>query len=181
MPRDFSANWIFKMLPLRDGRVYAAARRRAMVSVSVVPVCAIAAIAFFSMWPWIPAATHLLALALLGLTLIELAERGTAAIPFAASFLPGRSRIHISAAIVVLLIIPLVLAVATLEVDALRDGMKCGLMVVGLVLAWMAARCRTIWIARLEAATPVFDTEPEDRLVTLELWDSRLTQTSAGH
>jgi len=178
MPRDLSANWIFKMLPLRDGRIYAAARRRAIASVSVVPVCAAGAIAFFSMWPWMPAAAHLVAVALLGLTLIELTERGAAAIPFAASFLPGRSRIHISAAVVVLLIIPLVLGAATLEVDALRDGTKCGLMLVGLALAWMAARGRTIWLARLAAAGPVFDTEPEDRVVTLELCDSRLTQTS---
>jgi len=178
MPRDLSANWIFKMLPLRDGRIYAAARRRAIASVSVVPVCAVGAIAFFSMWPWMPAAAHLVAVALLGLTLIELTERGAAAIPFAASFLPGRSRIHISAAVVVLLIIPLMLGAATLEVGALRDGTKCGLMLVGLALAWMAARGRTIWLARLAAAGPVFDTEPEDRVVTLELWDSRLTQTS---
>jgi len=77
-----------------------------------------------------------------------------------------------------LLIIPLVLGAATLEVDALRDGTKCGLMLVGLALAWMAARGRTIWLARLAAAGPVFDTEPEDRVVTLELWDCRLTRTS---
>ena len=119
-----------------------------------------------------------LAVALLGLTLIELTEGGTRTIPFAASFLPGRSRIHISAAVVVLVVVPLVLGAATLELDALRDGTKCGLMLAGLALAWMAARCRTIWLARATAAAPIFDTEPEDRVVTLELWDSRLTQTS---
>lgn len=178
MPRDLPANWIFKMLPPGHAKVYAVARRRAMASVSVGPVCAIGAIALFSMWPWIPAAAHLLAIALLGLTLIELTDGGSSAIPFAASFLPGRSRIHISAAVVVLLIIPLVLGAATLELDALRYGTKCALMLVGLALAWMAARCRTIWLARVADTGPVFDTEPEDRVVTLDLWDSRLTQTS---
>jgi hypothetical protein len=180
MPRDLTANWIFKMLPLRDGRVYAVARRRGLLSVSVIPVCAISAIAFFSMWPWIPAAAHLVVLALFGLTIVEVGERGTLAIPFAASYLPGRSRIHIAAAMVVLLVIPLVLGAAALEVDALQDGTKCVLMLVGLVLAWIAARYRTIWLARVAGAPPVFESEPEDRVVTLELWDSRLTPTSPG-
>jgi hypothetical protein len=119
-------------------------------------------------------------LALFGLTIVEVGERGTLAIPFAASYLPGRSRIHIAAAMVVLLVIPLVLGAAALEVDALQDGTKCVLMLVGLVLAWIAARYRTIWLARVAGAPPVFESEPEDRVVTLELWDSRLTPTSPG-
>jgi CubicO group peptidase (beta-lactamase class C family) len=175
MPRDLSANWIFKMLPLRDGRAAAVARRRALLAVSVAPVCAISAIAFFSMWPWMPAAGHLVVLALLGLTLVEAVERDTRRIPFACSYLPGRSRVHIAIVIVVLLIIPIVVGIATLEKDALQDGTLYVMTLAALGVAWLAARLRTIWLAPSTDASPAFDAEPEDRVVTLELWDSRLS------
>src|SRR5262249_21152038 len=96
-------------------------------------------------------------------------------------YLPGRSRIHIAAAVVVLLIVPLVVGAATLERDALQDGAERIGMLAALALAWIAARCRTIWLARASGAAPVFDTAPEDRVGTLELGDSRPAQASHGH
>jgi CubicO group peptidase (beta-lactamase class C family) len=176
MPRDLSANWIFKILLLRDARAPIVARRRALLAVSVAPVCAISAIALFSMWPWMPAAGHLIALALLGLTIVEAVERDTRRIPFACSYLPGHSRVHIAIVIVVLLIIPIVVGAARLEKDALRNGTLYVMMVAALGVTWLAARLRTRWLAPSADAPPVFDAEPEDRVVTLELWDSRVTK-----
>src|SRR4029077_12102038 len=121
MPRDLKANWIFRMVPFRGHRAAVVARRRAILAVSVGPVWAISAIAFFSMWPWVPAAAHLVVLALLGLALVEAAEGITPRIPFACSYLPGRSRVHIAAVIVVLLIIPTIVGAARLEKNALQD------------------------------------------------------------
>src|SRR5262249_50749726 len=129
--------------------------------------------AFFSTWPWMPAAGHLVALALLGLTLVEVVERDERRIPFACSYLPGRSRVHIAIVVVVLLIIPIVVGVATLEKDALQDGTLYVMMLGALGAAWLAARLRTIWLRPSTDASPVFDAAPEDRVVTLELWDSR--------
>jgi hypothetical protein len=178
MPTDLSSNWIFRMLPLREPRAYAVARRRAMLTVSVAPVSSMSAVAFFWMWPWLPALGHVLALTLLGLTIVEFAECGTRIIPFTCSYLPGRSQIHIALVVVVLLVIPLVVGAATLERDALLDGTRYGVMLGALGMGWAIARWRTIWLARAFDGLPAFDAEPEHHPVTLQLWDSRLNVPS---
>jgi hypothetical protein len=171
MPRDLPANWIFRLVPLRDGRVYAVARRRAFLALSVVPVCAISAVACIWTWPWMPALGHVAALALLGMTLVEVTEHGTRKIPFACSYLPGKSQGHVTALVVVLVVVPLVVAGASLERDALGDGVRYGLMlaVLGGVLA--AARWRTMRITAADTP-PAFEEQPEDGVTTLELWDT---------
>ena len=47
-------------------------------------------------------------------------------------------------------------------------------LLAALGIAWAAARCRTIWLAPSDGL-PVVDAEPEDRAITLELWDNRIT------
>jgi hypothetical protein len=178
IPRDFPANWVFRMVPLREGRVYAAARRRAMIAVSVVPVCAISAIACLLMWPWLPAVGHLAALAVLGVSLVEIADHGTRRIPFTCSYLPGRSQVHVRAIVVMLVVVPLVVGAASLERDALRDGWRYVLMMTGLVSAVLAARSTVgLMAANLP---PAFEAEPDDRVATLELWDGVRPLDTAG-
>ena len=72
MPRDLQANWIFRVVPVRDGLHYVAARRRALIVVSGAPVRGVGACALLA-WPWRPALGHLIALALLGMILVEVA------------------------------------------------------------------------------------------------------------
>ena len=155
MPRDLAANWVFRMVPPREGRAYAVARRRAMLALSVVPVCMMSAIGFFWMWPWLPALTHVLALALVGLTLVEVTEGGTRRIPFACSYLPGQSQMQRPLVIVILLVVPLVVGAATLERDALQDRWLAAMMLLALGSVWIAFRCRTIWFSPAGHADPV--------------------------
>jgi hypothetical protein len=173
MPRDLASNWIFRVLPLRDPRVYGVARRRAMLAVSVAPVTMMAAVVFFWMWPPLPALGHVVALAILGLTIVEYAECGARSIPFTCSYLPGRSQMHIALVVLVLLVLPLVVGAASLEREALQVGTRYAAMLAVLGGAWAAARCRTFWRAPAVDGLPAFDGEPEDRVATLELWDSR--------
>jgi hypothetical protein len=174
MPRDLRANWIFRMVPLRDGREHAAGRWRAMVAVTVVPVCAIAALACFPIWPWPAALGHVAALALFGLTLVSVADGGAHAIPFACSYLPGRSRFHIVFAVIVAAVIPIVIMAAEFERDALEHAARYGAMIGVLAVFWLLSRWRNLRLARPDDVSPDFDVEPADRLVTLDLWDSRL-------
>ena len=173
MPRDLKANWIFRIVPL-DGRGHASGRLRAIVAVTVVPVCALAAAACFPLWPWRAALGHVAALALFGLTLLDATEGGTQKIPFACSYLPGRSRFHIVFAAIVGVIIPLVIAAATFERDALGNAARYSLMISALAVAWLLARWRVRRLAHPDDRSPAFDDEPADRIVTLDLWDSRL-------
>ncbi len=173
MPRDLAANWIFRMLPLPDPRAYAVARHRVMLAISVAPVSVMSGIAFLWMWPWLPALGHVLALTLLGLTLLELVECGARSIPFTCSYLPGRSQIHVALVVVFLWVVPLAMSAATLEREALQDATLYGAMLGALAVALAAARYRTIWLARASDGLPAFHAEPENRAITLELWDSR--------
>jgi hypothetical protein len=60
MPRDLQANWIFRIVPVRGGALYAAARRRALIVVSAAPVWIVSAAVFVWIWPWRPALGHLM-------------------------------------------------------------------------------------------------------------------------
>jgi hypothetical protein len=173
MPKDLLSNWIFRMLPLSEPRVYAVARRRALLAVSVAPVSVMSGVAFSWMWPWLPALGHVLVLALLGLVLVEIAECGARRIPFTCSYLPGRSQIHIGLVVIVMVVLPLVVGAATLERDALQDGLSYAALLAALAIGWAVARARTAWFRPAADDLPEFDAEPADRAVTLELWDHR--------
>jgi hypothetical protein len=174
MPRDLKANWIFRMVPPRDGREHALGRWRAMIAVTVVPVCAIAALACFPTWPWTAAVGHVAALALFGLALVSVVDGGARTIPFACSYLPGRSRFHIVFAVIVAVVIPIVITAAESERDALDHATSYGAMIGVLVVFWLFSRWRNRRLARPDDVLQDFDVEPADRLVTLDLWDSRL-------
>jgi CubicO group peptidase (beta-lactamase class C family) len=169
IPQDPAANWIFRMVPLRDGRSYGAARRRALLAVSVLPVCAMSAVAFFSIWPWGPALRHTLALALFGTVLVEIADGNSRRIPFTCSYLPGKSQLHIRALVVVLIGIPLVVNAASFEREALRGGVRYALMLAVLAATLAALKWSSGWLPTAEM--PDFEDEPDDRVPTLELWD----------
>jgi CubicO group peptidase (beta-lactamase class C family) len=171
MPRDLAANWIFRSLPLRGGAAFASARRRTIVVLAAAPVWALSAAVFLSAWPWTLAAGHLTILALLGSILVELCLSGAQGIPFTCSYLPGQSRSHVSApaAVIVLLLVTLVLADA--ERRALEDPRRFAAIIATLALGWIGARWRTSWVA--DGIAPEFEDEPVDRMLSLEVWDTR--------
>jgi CubicO group peptidase (beta-lactamase class C family) len=172
LPRELSANWIFRSLPVRGGARYVAARRRALMVVAVGPVWAIAAVVFPLTWPWVPAMEHLAALALLGLTLAELCLSGTQKIPFTCSYLPGQSQAHITAYVALVLLLPMTIVAARFEREALESRGQYGVLISVLATGWLVARLRTSWLINA-SAEPVFEDEPADRVVTLDLRDSR--------
>jgi hypothetical protein len=173
IPLDLRANWLFRMLPGQCGPDYITTCRRAFLAISVAPVWVASAGVFFSMWPWRPALGHLAALGMLGLILVEVAVSGTPRIPFTRSYLPGKSRVHIAAYIAAALLLPLALTLARFERDALQSTTSYAGMMAILAAVWIAARWMTGWRVDSEEASPGFEAEPADRLLTLEVWDSR--------
>jgi hypothetical protein len=137
------------------------------------PVWALSAAVFLWQWPWMAAVQHLIILALLGAILVEVCLGGTQGIPFTSSYLPGQSRSHVTAPLAVVILLLLTMVGADAERRALEDGARSAAVVGGLSLVWIVARWRTSWMTNAVAA-PEFETEPADRLLTLELWDSRV-------
>lgn len=180
LPRDLAANWIFRIVPIPGARQCVRARRRAMTIVSVLPVGAAAAATFLWMWPAVPAIGHLVALGLLGVTLVEISLPGVQKLPFTCSYLPGKSRVHIWVYVLCALIVPLTFAAAELEREALQNANSFAAMLGVLGILWAGVRWRTASFANSEAALAAFEDEPAERLVTLDVWDTRFAGKSAG-
>lgn len=94
-PLDLRANWLFRILPVSGATLARTTARRALFTLALLPVTIAAAVWFLRSWPAVDAAKHLLFLALFGILLVEAWLITFRKIPFACSYLPGKSRIHI--------------------------------------------------------------------------------------
>lgn len=94
LPLDLRANWLFRVTPAPGVAACLSAARRALLTLSVLPVFAGCAALLLWFWPWAPAAGHLLVLGLLGSLFADLSLRGFRKIPFTCSYLPGKSEVH---------------------------------------------------------------------------------------
>ena len=97
---------------------------------------------FLWMWPFRPAAGHLLILGLCGLILAEICLHGSQKIPFACSYLPGRSNLHLSFWLCIGLVMQVVNKIAGFEQRALEDPAACATLVAVLLALVGVARWR---------------------------------------
>jgi CubicO group peptidase (beta-lactamase class C family) len=172
LPRDLRSNWIFRITPVQGGVHCLNARRRALAALSVLPVWIASAALFLTIWPWRSAAGHLIVLALFGLLLVEISlQHGVQKIPFTCAYLPGRSTIHVTLWVGLMLLLPLTAKGAECELQALPDAGRYATMLAVLGAAWAAARGRTAWLARADVP-PQFEEELPGEIVALHLWDS---------
>jgi len=190
LPMDMRANWIFRITPFPAGPGCMAARRRALYSLSVVPVCLVAGALLFSIWPWQAAAKHLAALILLGSILAELCLHGTQKLPFTCSYLPGKSNFNITFLLFGLLIFIVIIGAAQLERDSF-DYWPGYAAIIGLLMTlaicarWSASRLAKSPEGVLqfeEAANPVvfaLDLHRDGVTVTPEL-NSAVTDKYSG-
>jgi hypothetical protein len=169
LPLDLRANWVFRVLPVQAGAQCLRARRRALFAVSVVPAWAISAAALFALWPWRPAAAHLAGLACLGIFLAEFSFDGIQKIPFACSYLPGRSHIHVTFLFWIYMLLTGIVGTAVSEVQALERPGAMGVVlgVLGIAAAFSIGRNNRL--AGPSQAELRFEEEPPDKLVALDL------------
>ena len=80
---------------------------------------------------------------------------------------------HFAIAVTFSVVLPLAMAAAAWERDALRDPWRYALLAAALAGVWIAARWSTRGARALQAEAVVFDEEPADRVLTLDLWDVR--------
>jgi hypothetical protein len=74
-----------------------------------------------------------------------------------------------------MLLIPLTIKIAELEQRALQDPGWRMAMIAVLGVVWIIARQRSGSLVNREGRGPQFEDEPDERLLTLEVWDTRLT------
>jgi hypothetical protein len=169
LPLDLRANWIFRMTALRGGRRYLKARRRALFALSVAPAWTLSAAVLFSLWPWRLAAAHLAALAFLGIVLAEFSFDGVQRLPFTCSYLPGKSKIHLTFWLWIWIVFFGVVEAAVNERSAFESPAHRAALLAGLGIAAVFCLLRN---NRLAAASDVelrFEETPSERLLSLDL------------
>ncbi|HEY4088671.1 MAG TPA: hypothetical protein VGM43_22230, partial [Bryobacteraceae bacterium] len=95
-PYDLRANWLFRILPIQGAAMARTTARRALLVLSVLPVTIGAAVWLLRTWSAADTAKHLLLLALFGMLQIEAWLITFRKIPFACSYLPGKSKFHLA-------------------------------------------------------------------------------------
>ncbi len=168
MPLQLQANWIFRMTPVRKISECLVAIRRLLIVLAVIPVWSASAVLFLLIWPWRPVVAHLLVLALLGLTLVELCLHGLQKIPFTCSHLSGKSQVHMAVWAFASLIF-LMNRGAEFERRALHDPASYAGMLVILSLAAVCARWRTAALTKSTEAELQFEDLPPVDIFALEL------------
>jgi hypothetical protein len=169
LPLELPANWIFRMMPLRAGPECLFAMRRSLWVLSVAPALLLSSIVFLACWPWQAALEHLVLLALAGLTITELSLLGNQKIPFTCSWLPGKSNLHIAFWICIMLVLEIVLRLADLEVDLVKNPWHWSIAVVVLAAIVAAAALRASRSAKNECETLRFEEIPSWELTRLNL------------
>jgi len=169
LPLDLRANWIFRTMPFRAGRQCVAARRRALIAISVAPVWAISAGLLLWLWPWRLAAAHLAVLLFFGIILAEFSVDGVQRIPFTCSYLPGKSKIYLTFWLWISLLLFGTIEAALNERDALTSGAGTTAMLLGLGLAAAICILRNNRFAHPSRAELRHEEMPADQVLTLDL------------
>ena len=95
-PLDLRANWLFRILPVAGAAVARTTARRALLVLAVLPTAIGAAIWYLRILPPADTAKHLLLFVLFGMLQIEVWLITFRKIPFACSYLPGKSKFHLA-------------------------------------------------------------------------------------
>jgi hypothetical protein len=149
LPLDLRANWIFRVTAVPPGPQTLAAGRRSLLLLSVAPVWLGSAALCLRLWPWRQATGHLAILGLIGIILADISLHGFRKIPFACSYLPGKSQVNMVFLGAVLLLWGVTLSVKV-ERQALQESRSTAWMIAIFGLAACAVRLGTAALARLD-------------------------------
>jgi hypothetical protein len=94
LPVSLNANWVLRVTQLNPSQQFIAGARRALLLLSAGPAWVLAALLGLGFRPWSQVAEHLLVLAVVGWILAEICLIGVSKIPFACSWLPGKTNIQ---------------------------------------------------------------------------------------
>jgi hypothetical protein len=168
LPLELRANWVFRITGVPPGQETLAAGRRSLLLLAVAPVWMGSAALCLRLWPWRQAAGHLAILGLIGILLADLSLHGFQKIPFACSYLPGKSRVHMVFLGALCLLWGVMLSVK-FEQQALQESRSTAWMVALFGLAACGVRLGTGVLARLDVEELRFEEAPPPTVLELGL------------
>lgn len=147
LPVSLKANWVLQVTQLRPSEEYIVATRRALLVMSAGPVWLVAAALSLGFRPWNAVVEHLAVLALVAWILAELCLLNVSKIPFACSYLPGKSNIQYLFWAFAVVFLPIAMMLAKVEMRAFGSPWR-----IAFLLAILAALAATLWIWNRQAA-----------------------------
>lgn len=169
LPFEVSANWIFRVSPLRAGPQCVEALRRSLWLIAVLPAWLLSAAALGLFWPWRPVLQHLVLLLLIGSIITELCLVGNQKVPFTCAWLPGKSNVHISFWLCIMLILQVTLRAAEFERSSLESAPRYAAITGVLSAAVILCAVINSRSAAKEVGTLRFEEQPSWQFTTLDL------------
>jgi hypothetical protein len=140
LPVSLRANWVFRLTAVQSPAAYFSAVRKSLFAVTVLPVWLGSAALYFLIWPVLPAAQHVLVLAVAAVVLVHRSLDQFRKIPFACSYLPGKSNLHVKLGVYGLLFLGVASFSVQIEYFALPHPrgfvVFCSLLSLVAVWAW---------------------------------------------
>ena len=133
IPVSLKANWVLQLTQLSAPERYIAATRRAMLIMATIPMWLAAAALSLCYRPWHQVAEHLIFLALAGSILTDAALIGVSKIPFACSYLPGKSNVRYMFWAFIVVFIPLAMSFSSYEQSVFDRPRAYGLLIAALL------------------------------------------------
>ena len=124
LPVSLKANWVLQVTQLRPSEEYIAATRRALLVMSAGPVWLVVAALSLCFRPWHAVAEHLIVLGLVGWILTEASLIGVSKIPFACSYLPGKTNIQYMFWAFAVVFVPIAMGLAHEEMLAFHQSRR---------------------------------------------------------
>jgi hypothetical protein len=135
IPLELRANWTFRLTQTRPVFDYFVGIHRTAYVLALAPAWCASAVVFLSVWPWLQALAHAVVLLLLGVIAVELWLYNFQKIPFTCSYLPGRSNVHVTFLLCLMLGLNVIYWSASFELRALSDLREYLWIVAGLLVA----------------------------------------------
>jgi hypothetical protein len=160
LPVSLNANWVLRVTQLHPSQQYIAGSRRALLLLSAGPAWGLAALLGWGFRPWTHVAQHLAVLAAVGWILAELCLIGVEKIPFACSYLPGKTNLQYLFWGLAVGFLVVAISLANLEMRVLGDLPKFGILIG--VLTGLAAALWAVNRHRARSAVLYYEElEPE--------------------
>lgn len=171
LPITLNANWVLRVTELGPPHKYIAATRWALIAIAVFPVWLYAALLSLCFRPMHLSVAHLLVLALVGFVIADVSLIGVSKIPFACSYLPGKSNIQYMFWGFILLGSTLAMLFGKYEERALHHSVQYFFMIV--VLATVDAAFWVFNWHRAKSAKLYFEELPPEVITTLGIGSVR--------
>jgi predicted permease len=169
MPAELGANWIFRITAAHSPADCFAAVRKALWGLTAAPFWIAATTAFLLIWPVAQALEHVAILIVTGTLLVEVSLYRFRKIPFACSYLPGKSNMTVRLGVYATLLLLAADRGVAVEYWAMHDPLAFVALFTLLCGAAFWAHTRTMRFAEAQGNTIQFEETPPAAIFSLDL------------